>query len=63
MQAKKNQYTYADSNPQSRGLELNALPTWPLHYIGILENYKNFITTLSKKILAAIMTLKDAYGR
>ena len=41
---KKNQDTYTDANPQSRVLELNALPTWPLHHIGILENYKTFRT-------------------
>ena len=34
---KKNQYTYPDSNPQPPALELNALPTWPLHYIKFLK--------------------------
>ena len=46
---KKNQDTRRDSNSRSRELELNALTTWLLHYIAILENYKNFITNLSKK--------------
>ena len=38
-----------DSNPQFLALELNALPTWPLHYFLIFENYKTFIPNLSKK--------------
>ena len=46
---KKNQDTWRDSNPRSRELELNALTTWLLHYIAILENYKTFITNLPKK--------------
>ena len=46
---KKNQDTQRDSNSRSRELELNALTTWLLHYIAILENYKTFITNLSKK--------------
>ena len=45
-----------DLNMLSWALELNALPTWPLHHIGILENYKTFRTNLSKKFLAAILT-------
>ena len=45
---KKNQDTRRDSNPRSRALELNALTTWLLYYIAILENYKTFITNLSK---------------
>ena len=45
---KKNHNTEVDSNPQSQELEINALPTWPLHEIGKLENYKSFITNLTK---------------
>ena len=46
---KKNRDTRRDSNSRSREVELNALTTWLLHHIAILENYKNFITNLSKK--------------
>ena len=41
---KKNHDPEVDSNPQPWVLEFNALPTWPLHYIGKIKNYKSFIT-------------------
>ena len=46
---KKNHDPEVDSNPQPRVLEFNALPTWPLHYIAKIKNYKSFITNLTKK--------------
>ena len=48
---KNNQCPRRDSNLRSRALEQIVLPTWLLHYIGVLE------------ILAAILTSKDVYGR